>query len=142
VFDRLRPRLVSFRDEHGRELFDVPGAPRPDPDVAAPVRFLGEFDNVLLGHADRRRIIPPGFSWEAMRAGGRFVNNVLVDGMLRATWWLERARSGSATLAVRPFRELARGERSEVVAEAERMLAFAAGDAEARDVRIEPAAER
>jgi hypothetical protein len=83
VFEELRPRLRTFRDEKGRELFDLPYAPRPSPDLPAPTRFLGEYDNVLLGHADRRRIIPEDFPWDAMLAPGRFVNNLLVDGMLR-----------------------------------------------------------
>ena len=89
VFERLRPRFAMFRDTAGRELFDLPDAPRPSGDVPAPVRFLGEYDNVLLGHADRTRIIPEDFPWTAMLAHGRFVNNLLVDGVLRATWWLE-----------------------------------------------------
>ncbi len=70
VFERLRPRLAVFRDEHGKELFDLPGAPRPAPGVPAPVRFLGEYDNVLLGHADRRRIIPDDFPWEGDAGAG------------------------------------------------------------------------
>jgi Winged helix DNA-binding domain len=139
VFDRLRPRLVTLRDERGRELFDVPDAPRPDPETPAPVRFLGEYDNVLLGHADRRRIIPEDFPWAAMLAPGRFVNNLLVDGVLRATWWIEREGKKRATLAIRPSGRLSRAERTEVGAEAERMLEFAAADAESRDVRLEPA---
>ena len=139
VFERQRPALVSLRDEHGAELFDLPDAPRPDPEVQAPVRFLGEYDNVLLGHANRRRIIPEGFPWQAMLADGRFVNNLLVNGTLRATWWIEREGKRSATLAIRPFPELASAEREEVAAEAERMLDFAAAGAELRDVRFEPA---
>jgi hypothetical protein len=139
VLERLRPRLLTFLDEHGKELFDLPDAPRPDPDVPAPVRFLGEFDNVLLGHADRRRIIPEDFPWTAMLADGRFVNNLLVDGILRATWWIERDGTRRATLAIRPFGRLSRAEREEVAAEAGRMLEFAAADAEARDVRFEEA---
>jgi Winged helix DNA-binding domain len=142
AFERLRPRLVTFRDEDGRELFDLPDAPRPEPDVRAPVRLLGEYDNVLLGHADRRRIVPEGYSWEAMLAHGRFVNNLLVGGMLRATWWIERDGKRRATLGIRPFGELTGAERDEVAAEAERMLDFAAAGAEVRDVRLEPAEPR
>jgi hypothetical protein len=140
VLDRLRPRLLSFRNDQGRELFDLPDAPRPDPEVPAPARFLGEFDNVLLGHADRRRIIPEDFAWQAMLADGRFVNNLLVDGMLRATWWIERDDTRRrATLAIRPFRELSPADRDEVEAEAQRMIDFAAADAEVRDLRLEAA---
>ena len=139
VFERLRPQLVAFRDEDGRELFDVPEAPRPGADVPAPVRLLGEYDNVLLGHANRRRIIPRGFPWQAMLLNGRFVNNLLVDGVLRATWWIERDGKRRATLAIRPYPELSRSEREEVAAEAERMIEFAAGDVDERDVRFEPA---
>ena len=139
VFERLRPRLAVFRDERGTELFDLPGAPRPAPGVPAPVRFLGEYDNVLLGHADRRRIIPDDFPWTEMLAPGRFVSNLLVDGMLRATWWIERDGKRRATLGIRPSRELSGAERDEVAAEAERMIEFAAPEAAARDVRFEPA---
>jgi hypothetical protein len=137
VFERLRPRLVAFSDEEGKELFDLPDAPRRDPGVPAPVRFLGEYDNVLLGHADRTRIIPADFPWKDMLAPGRWVNNLLVDGMLRATWWIEREGRRRATLAIRPFGELSAVDREDVTAEAERMLEFAERDAAARDVRFE-----
>jgi Winged helix DNA-binding domain len=137
VVERLRDRLVSFRDEHGRELFDLPDAPRPDPETPAPVRFLGEYDNLLLGHADRRRMIPEDFPWAAMLAPGRFVSNLLVDGMLRATWWIERDGKRRATLGIRPFGRLSKREQENVSAEAQRMIDFAAGDAELREVRLE-----
>jgi DNA glycosylase AlkZ-like len=139
VVERLRPGLAIFCNEDGRELFDLPEAPRPDPGVPAPVRLLGEYDNLLLGHADRRRIVPEDFPWLAMRAPGRFVNNLLVDGVLRATWWIEREGKTTAVLAIRPHRKLTRGERHEVEAEAERMVEFAVGDANARGVRFEDA---
>ncbi|HMB18182.1 MAG TPA: winged helix DNA-binding domain-containing protein [Gaiellaceae bacterium] len=141
VFEELRPRLTTFRDEGGRELFDLPDAPRPSPDLPAPTRFLGEYDNVLLGHADRRRIIPEDFPWEAMLAPSRFVNNLLVDGMLRATWWIEREGKRRATLAVRPYRKLSRAEHAALAAEARRMIDFAASEVDRRDVRFEPAVD-
>ena len=137
VMERLRDRLVVFENESGKELFDLPDAPRPDPDVPAPERLLGEYDNILLGHADRTRIIPADFPWAAMLAPGRFVSSVLVDGMLRATWWFEREGKGAAVLAIRPFGRLSNREREEVAAEAQRMVDFAAGDAKTRDVRYE-----
>jgi hypothetical protein len=129
VLERLRPQLVAFADENGRELLDLPDAPRPGGDVPAPVRLLGEYDNVLLGHADRRRIIPEGFPWTEMLAHGRYVNNLLIDGILRATWWLDRS-----TLAIRPAGELTPAERDEVEAEAQRMLTFVG----ASELRFEP----
>lgn len=109
-------------------LFDLRDAPRPDPDTPAPVRFLGEYDNVLLGHADRARIIPPDFPWGGMLAHGRYVNNLLVDGVLRGTWWLE----SDGTLAIRPFGEI---PYDEVEAEARAMATFTGSG----DVRFEPA---
>jgi hypothetical protein len=141
AFEGLRPQLVTFRNEDGKELFDLPDAPRPDPETPAPVRFLGEYDNVLLGHADRRRIIAADFPWQGMLAPGRFVSNLLVDGVLRATWWIEREGKGKkrATLGIRPSGRLSRAEREEVTAEAQPMIEFAAADAEARDVRFEAA---
>lgn len=139
VLEELRPRLETFRDGNGKELFDLPDAPRPDADVPAPARFLGEYDNVLLGHADRRRIIPEDFPWNAMLAPGRFVNNLLVAGMLRATWWIERDGKRRATLAIRPFRTLARREQDEVAAEGQRLIDLAAADVGVRDVHFEEA---
>ena len=120
---RTKPAFARFEQVDGVH-YDVPDGPRPDPETPAPPRFLGEYDNVLLGHADRSRVIAPGFPWGGMLAHGRYVNNLLVDGMLRATWWLE-----DDVLAIRPFGEL---DHAPVEAEAE---AFPW----ARDVRWEPA---
>jgi hypothetical protein len=131
VFEGLRDRLATFRDEAGKELFDLPEAPRPDPGVPAPARFLGEFDNVLLSHADRSRVIPPGFPWRALLDAPRAVSHLLVDGMLRGTWWIDR--DGLAISAVPP---LAGSEREEVGSEAERVLAFVAEDAQDRGIRF------
>src|SRR5918997_1816759 len=100
VFERLRPRLVTFRDDSGRELYDVPGAPLPDPETPAPPRFLPEFDNALLSHADRTRII----SGEHRRALFKdpMMRGVLLDGFVCGTWKKERTRR-KATLIIEPF---------------------------------------
>ncbi|MER5410111.1 winged helix DNA-binding domain-containing protein [Streptomyces sp. NPDC002769] len=122
AFERLRPRLVTFRDEKGAELFDLPDAPRPDADTPAPPRLLPEFDNLLLGHADRSRVVPAGLkgcTW----AGNQAYRTLLVDGFLAGVW-----RQDGNVLTVEPFGRLAKGQRDEVVGEAERMLRVMSGD--------------
>ncbi|HEY6745326.1 MAG TPA: winged helix DNA-binding domain-containing protein [Mycobacteriales bacterium] len=116
VADRLRPSLRTLRAADGRELLDVPSGPLPAEDVPAPVRFLPQFDNVLLGHADRSRIVPP--EARALYDEEFHWSPVLVDGLLRAVWRLDR-RAGR--LHVRAGR-LSRAERAEVVAEGGALL--------------------
>jgi Winged helix DNA-binding domain len=131
VISRLDLRV--FRDSQGNELYDLPDAPRPDPDTPAPPRFLPEYDNVLLSHADRTRFgldgrrvpLPPG-------NGGR-CGTLLSDGFFRATWDITRT-DDTATLHVRPFAPLA--DPSAVTAEGLRLLAFAAADTGSREVRV------
>ncbi|MFI6876462.1 winged helix DNA-binding domain-containing protein [Streptomyces sp. NPDC050400] len=121
AFERLRPRLVTFRDEHGVELFDLPDAPRPDEDTPAPPRLLAEFDNLLLSHADRTRVVHEadrGRNWQVNTAYLTF----LVDGMLAGLWTLRETESGT-TLTLEPFGKLTRAQRDELVAEAERTAA-------------------
>ncbi|MFD7866434.1 winged helix DNA-binding domain-containing protein [Streptomyces sp. NPDC057682] len=126
AFERLRPDLLTFRDEHGVELFDLPDAPRPDEDTPAPPRFLPEFDNVLLGHADRTRVIPPHLKGRN-GVGNQAYGTVLADGSLAAIW-----RHGTATgpapgtLTVQPLRALTAAERDAVTEEAEALLAATA----------------
>jgi hypothetical protein len=135
VVERLRPRLRVFRDAKGRELFDVPDGPRPDPDTPAPVRFLPEYDNVLLSHADRTRF---GTDEERRFAGaqGPFKGSVLVDGAARAIWHPERdAKARRATLVVE-HRRLDRSTRAAVKAEAQRVATFLHPNAERVDVRL------
>jgi hypothetical protein len=133
VVERLRPRLRTFRDERGRELFDVPDGPRPDPDVAVPPRFLPEYDNVLLGHADRTRFFPAEPPILEL-ASAPFRGAVLVGGLVRAMWWVERGRTGPATLVVAG--SLTRRAAASVTAEGRRLLRFVAPDAEGHDVRV------
>jgi hypothetical protein len=121
VVRRLSPGLESFRDEHGVELFDLPDAPRPDPDTPAPPRFLPEYDNILLGHADRTRVNPDGHPVPLLPGNGAAAGTVLVDGCFRALWRLDRPR---ATVTVTPLGRLTRQERSELTREAHRLATF------------------
>lgn len=135
VLERLRPRLRSFRDQRGRELFDPADAPRPDPDTPAPSRFLPEYDNVPLSHADRSRFVRNdrrGQSWTARIIQG----TVLHDGTIAGTWRIERDRaSGTATLAVVHVRLNARA-RASITAEGRRFLRFHEAAATTHDVRL------
>ncbi|HEY0492181.1 MAG TPA: winged helix DNA-binding domain-containing protein [Candidatus Dormibacteraeota bacterium] len=117
VFERLRPRLRIFRDERGRELFDIPDGPLPDPDTYAPPRFLPEYDNLLLGHEDRTRVI--AFEHRYVISSGTF----LLDGFVAGTWKQERNGTRGA-LSINPFKPLRKTIRNELEAEAERLVAF------------------
>jgi hypothetical protein len=135
VVERLRPQLRTSRDERGREMFDLPHAPLPDPDTPAPIRFLPEYDNVVLSHADRSRIVVYP-QWPGLRAGpGGFVGSVLVDGFIGAAWTIERQREG-ATLHIAPRRPLSAREEADVAEEGARLLAFLGGDSERRGIRF------
>jgi hypothetical protein len=126
AFEELRPRLVTFRDEHGIELFDLPKAPRPDPNTAVPVRLLPDYDNVLLAHADRTRIMAPGQHLGLFSSNGIMKGSVLVDGFVRAGWKPIKDKSGT-TLVITPFDEpIRRQDRAPVTTEGLRLLAFLA----------------
>jgi hypothetical protein len=135
VIERLRPRLRAFRDERGRELLDLPGAPRPDPDTPAPPRFLPEYDNVLLSHADRTRIATDEDRRRLTATTGPMASAVLLDGFVRASWRIEREGT-KATLLIRPFGRLARADRRAVAEEGSKVLEFLAAAATRRDVRF------
>ena len=136
VVERLRPKLRIYRDERGRELLDLPDAPLPDPDTPAPVRFLPEYDNIGLSHADRTRVIPEELRFLAFPGSGGIPGSVMVDGFLRATWRL--AGDGDhATLTVTPLRKrLSAADRQEVTDEGAALLSFLVPDAEANQIRI------
>jgi len=133
AFDRLRPRLAVFHDERGRELFDVPGTPLPDPETLAPPRFLPAFDNALLSHADRTRIVPD----EHRKALSKdpFMRGVLLDGLACGTWKIEVACE-RADLVIEPFGSLTEQNRAALAEEGERLLAFAEPGARVAAVRF------
>ncbi|WP_030543805.1 winged helix DNA-binding domain-containing protein [Streptomyces albus] len=112
----LREELVVFRDEHGRELLDLPDAPRPDPGTPAPVRFLPAFDNAVLGYQHRGRIIDDAHRGLSV-AGERVV---LADGRVSATWTTDR----DGTVTVTPLRRLSRTERSGIAEQGQALASF------------------
>ncbi|MFI6734962.1 winged helix DNA-binding domain-containing protein [Nonomuraea sp. NPDC050451] len=120
----VRDELVSFRDERGRELLDLPDAPRPDPDTPAPVRFLPAFDNAILGYHDRGRIIDDAHRGLSV-AGARVV---LVDGRVAATWTVE-----AGTVVVTPLGHLSGADRDAVAEQGRELAAFLSDDSDDSD---------
>lgn len=111
----IREKLVTFRDDQGRELIDLPDAPRPDPDTPAPVRFLPAFDNAILGYHDRGRIID--HAHRGLSVAGERV--VLVDGRVAATWTTKED-----TVTVTPLRRFTRAEHTAVTEQARDLTSF------------------
>jgi hypothetical protein len=139
TFTAMRDQLVVLRDERGRELFDLPDAPRPGGDVASPVRFLPDFDNLVLAHDDRTRVVADVHRPRIVSKNLQVAATVLVDGMVAGTWAIEKVR-GTATLVVRPFARVATTQRRALDAEGEALVRFVEPDANAHAVRLEPAA--
>lgn len=135
VFEELRPSLATFRDDRDRELFDMPDAPRPGASTKAPVRFLPEFDNVLLAYKDRRRIVADGYKSLVYPNNGMIQPTVLVDGFVEGRWKIE-ANDKKASLSIQSFRRLNKAELASIEAEAEYLLEFAAGNSKAREIRV------
>lgn len=129
----------------GRErvLLDVPGAPLPA-DVPVPARLLPDFDDVLLGHADRARVVPPEVRPALVGRNGMPPGTVLLDGAVAGAWRLRRERgtpaggarrapADRAVVALTPLRRWSRSERAAALAEARAVAAFAADDASEHD---------
>lgn len=137
AFETLRPELLVFRDESGRELFDLPDAPRPQDDTPAPPRFLYDFDNLLLSHADRTRFLSDERREWMLSVTKRFsYGTLLVDGFVAGVWRISR-EDGAAVLAIRLAERLAEHDSAAIAEEGERLLAFWSADAERREVRFE-----
>lgn len=136
VVEAMRPELVTFSGPQGEDLFDLPDAPRPDPDTPAPVRLLALADNVVLAYADRSRLVGPDAAarvgWEAA---------ILVDGVVSGFWTLATDDDG-AVLTADLLRPVTAAQEAELEAEATRLLAFAAPEADRRDVRLRVPAAR
>jgi hypothetical protein len=135
VIEDLRTRLLTFRDERGKELFDLPEAPRPDPDIAAPPRFLPEFDNLILSHADRTRVIADEYRKAIASRNGMVPATVLLGGFVSGTWKTERA-GGRITLVLSPFESLTKNSRDALAKEGERLIRFTTQNTKAFEIRF------
>jgi len=129
VVERLP--LARFRDEHGRNLYDLPNAPRPDPSTPAPVRLLPEYDNLLVSHADRSRVMPDGYLTRIATCG-----SFLVDGFVRGRWKLT-SQNKAALLRIEIFEPVSPSDISALEAEGARLLDFAIPDAVTRDIEVQ-----
>jgi hypothetical protein len=128
VFDRLAARLKRFKNERGQTLYDLPDAPRPDPQTPAPVRLVAPFDNILLSHADRTRVISDEHRKQLFSGkNGVFPGTLLVDGFVAGTWELA-GKGESTSMLVRPYIGLEGTD--DVLAEGKRLLELAFGVSE------------
>jgi hypothetical protein len=146
VFDRLRPTLRVDAGESGAELFDLPDAPRPDPDTPAPARFLPEYDNLLFSHADRTRVNPAGHRIPLFPGNGAALGYYLLDGVWAGLWRTERPRTGRTapaqthiTLTLQHFAKPTAAVRDQLTDEGLKLLALLAPDAPSPDIRFAPA---
>lgn len=135
VVERLAPRLLTFRDENGRTLYDLPDAPRPDPGTPAPVRFVPDFDNLTLSHADRARIITEEHRGRIFTVNGIIRATYLVDGFVHGMWKIEK-KGGEAVLRVDPFAPVPAPERTALEEEGMRLLSAAHPKAKVRGVEF------
>jgi hypothetical protein len=136
VFDRLRPQLRVFVDEKGRDLFDLPDAQRPDPDMSAPVRFLPEYDNVLLSYADRSRF---GADAQLFASDlGAYKGSVLVEGVVRAIWSSRLDTDTGVATATVHHRPLAPADSAAVEAEGHAAVEFWHPEASTQYVHMMP----
>jgi hypothetical protein len=126
-----RIETVSYRDEQGRELLDLPGQPLPPADTPLPPRLLGHWDQALLAYQDRERIIPPELRPLQLTLSGS--PTVTVDGRVAASW-SHRREDDRVLLTVEPHVEIARKARTAIREEAERTARICEPDARSYEV--------
>lgn len=135
AFEKLRPELQTYRDEGRRELFDLPGIQLPAEDVSAPVRFLPEYDNLLLSHSNRTRVVADEYRSKVYLPGLRVAATILVDGFVRGAWKIEKTKTAAALL-ITPFDKLAKKDRTTLSEEGEHLVRFVEEKAKSVEVRF------
>jgi hypothetical protein len=112
-------RLRAFRDENGRELLDLPRAPLAPADADAPPRLLPRWDELLLAHKDRTRVLPDEYRKTVIHRNGDVQQTFLVDGVVTGLW-----RRDGGRIVLEPFTPLPRSVRRELEDEAARLNAW------------------
>ncbi|MFY4777427.1 winged helix DNA-binding domain-containing protein [Metabacillus sp. RGM 3146] len=135
VIEGLRLQLNTFYDDDGNELFDVSYAEFPDIDTPVPVRFLAEFDNILLSHKNRSRIIANEYRSRVFTVNGIIKATFLIDGFVQGLWRIEQKRK-SSTLIIEPFKSLLQVDKDELAIEGAKLMDFAAADSEFKNIRF------
>ena len=121
----MRPELRTFRNERGNELLDLPEAPLPPAGTPAPPRFVPDYDNLVLSHAERGRVVPNEHRKKIFLPAARVRATFLIDGFVRGAWKIEKQRK-TATLLIEPFEPLSREDRETLREEGERLVRFVA----------------
>ncbi len=135
TFEKLKPELQTYRDEGRRELFDLPDLALLAEDITAPVRFLPEFDNLLLSHSNRTRVIADEHRSKVYLPGLRVAATILVDGFVCGVWKIEKAKN-VATLVIEPFDKLTRRDRAALIDEGDQLVRFIEAKAKSFEVRF------
>ena len=138
LLEEMKPGLRLFRNDDGGELFDLPDAPLPSPDTPAPPRFVPEYDNLVLCHADRRRVIADEDRKKVFLSSARVRATFLLDGFVSGAWKIEKTKKAAA-LTLEPFAPLSSENRAALAEEGERLLRFATDGQPELDIRFENA---
>lgn len=133
AFEALRPELAVYRDERKREYFDLPHMPIPD--VDAPERFLPEFDNILLSHKDRTRIVADEHRKAVYLPGLRVAAAILIDGFVHGAWKAEKVKKVAA-LSITPFKPLSKQNRAALEQEGEQLIRFIEPEATSYEIKF------
>jgi hypothetical protein len=134
-FEQMRPQLVTYRDEQGVELFDLPEMEIVAEDAPAPVRFLPEFDNLLLSHSNRTRVVDDSYRKQVYLPGLRVAATFLVDGFVAGVWKVAKSK-GVAALTIQPFNALDAATRAELEVEGNTLVRFFEPDAKQYEVEF------
>lgn len=135
AIEKLKPELRIYRDEGKRELFDLPNLPLPDAGTPVPVRFLPEYDNLLLSHTKRTRVIEDKYRSKVYLPGLRVAATFLVDGFVAGVWKVEKKKQ-VASLMIEPFETLTKQNRAALAEEGEQLVRFVEREAKTFEVRF------